>query len=176
MQLITVSFSSYSSSLSSSSSSSLHGISTLLNSDFTYSLHFFPRSSSAYVFFIFIVHSSISIFFHHVKYLGVIIDKKITWRLHIEMTEAKAFRTYIRIYSLFKNERLSANIKLILHKTLIRSAITYFCHRPGIFGRHLTLKSVAPVKKILRATGNYQDAHWSAICTRFSTFRMYAIV
>jgi hypothetical protein len=46
------------------------------------------------------------------KYLGVIFDKKITWRLHIEMIEAKAFRTFIIIYSLFKSERLSANIKL----------------------------------------------------------------
>jgi DUF2075 family protein len=38
-----------------------------------------------------------------VKYLGVIFDKKVTWRLHIEMIEAKAFRIFIRIYSLFKS-------------------------------------------------------------------------
>jgi hypothetical protein len=38
-------------------------------------------------------------FINHVKYLGVIFDKRITWRLHIQMTEAKAFRTFIRIYS-----------------------------------------------------------------------------
>jgi hypothetical protein len=37
-----------------------------------------------------------------------------TWRCHIEMIEAKAFRTFIRIYSLFKCERLSANIRLAL--------------------------------------------------------------
>jgi hypothetical protein len=30
-------------------------------------------------------------------YLGVIFDKKVTWRLHIEMIEAKDFRTFIRI-------------------------------------------------------------------------------
>jgi hypothetical protein len=60
---------------------------------------------------------------NHVKYLGVIFDKRITWRLHIEMNEAKAFRTYIRVYSLFKSERLSANIKLTLQKVLIRSAM-----------------------------------------------------
>jgi hypothetical protein len=36
------------------------------------------------------------------------------------MIEAKAFRTFIRIYSLFKSERLSANNKLTLHKALIR--------------------------------------------------------
>jgi hypothetical protein len=36
-------------------------------------------------------------FVSHVKYLGVIFDKRITWRLHIEMIEAKAFSTFIRI-------------------------------------------------------------------------------
>jgi hypothetical protein len=51
-------------------------------------------------------------FNNHVIYLGVIFNKRITCRLHIEMTEAKAFRTFIKIYSIFKSERLSANIKL----------------------------------------------------------------
>jgi hypothetical protein len=43
-------------------------------------------------------------FVNHVKYLGVIFGKCITWRLHIKVTEAKNFRTFIRIYSLFKSE------------------------------------------------------------------------
>jgi hypothetical protein len=34
-------------------------------------------------------------FVNHVKYLGVISDKRITWRLHIEVIEAKVFRTFI---------------------------------------------------------------------------------
>jgi hypothetical protein len=63
-------------------------------------------------------------FISHVKCLGIIFDKRITWRLHIEMIEAKAFRTFIIIYSLFKSECLSANIKPLLHKTLIRSVMT----------------------------------------------------
>jgi hypothetical protein len=50
------------------------------------------------------------LFVSHVKYLGVIFDKRITWRLHIEMIEAKAFRTFIRIYYLFRHEHLSASI------------------------------------------------------------------
>jgi hypothetical protein len=33
-------------------------------------------------------------FVNHVKYLGVIFNKRITWRLHIEITEAKAFGTF----------------------------------------------------------------------------------
>jgi hypothetical protein len=43
-------------------------------------------------------------FVNNVKYLGVIFDERITWRLHIDMIEAKAFRTFIRTYSLFKSE------------------------------------------------------------------------
>jgi hypothetical protein len=66
-------------------------------------------------------------FVNHVKYVGVIFDKKITRRLQIEMIEAKAFRTLIRVYSLLKNECLSDNIKLTLHKLLIRSVMTYVC-------------------------------------------------
>jgi hypothetical protein len=52
-------------------------------------------------------------FVSHVKYLGVIFDKWITCRLHKEMTEAQAFRTFMRIYSLFRSERLSVNINLL---------------------------------------------------------------
>jgi hypothetical protein len=43
------------------------------------------------------------------------------------MIEAKAFRTFIRIYSLFKSEPLIATIKLILHKALITSVMAHAC-------------------------------------------------
>jgi hypothetical protein len=43
------------------------------------------------------------------------------------MIEPKTFRTLIRIYSVFKNERVSANNKLTLHKALISSGMTYAC-------------------------------------------------
>jgi hypothetical protein len=43
-------------------------------------------------------------FVNSVKYLGVLFYKRMTWRLHIQMIEAKAFRTFIRIYSLLKSE------------------------------------------------------------------------
>jgi hypothetical protein len=43
-------------------------------------------------------------FVNSVKYLGVITDTRIayTWRLHIEMTDANHFRTFITVYSTFK--------------------------------------------------------------------------
>jgi hypothetical protein len=84
-------------------------------------------------------------FINHVNYLSVIFDKSITWRLHIEVTEAKAFRTFIRISSLFKNEHVSANIKLTLCKALISNDLCM--PHLGICGRHLPLKIAAPAKQ-----------------------------
>jgi hypothetical protein len=50
--------------------------------------------------------------FNNVKYLGVISEKRIKRRLHIEMIEAKAFRKFIRVWSLFKSKLLNTNIQL----------------------------------------------------------------
>jgi hypothetical protein len=72
-----------------------------------------------------------------IKYLDVIFEKRIAWRLHIEMIEAKAFRTYIRI---FKSKCLSTNIKLTLHKALIRSVMTYACPAWGLAADTYLLK------------------------------------
>jgi hypothetical protein len=43
------------------------------------------------------------------------------------MTEDKAFRTFIRTYSLFNSERFSVNIKLTFYKALIRYVMIYVC-------------------------------------------------
>jgi hypothetical protein len=59
------------------------------------------------------------------KYLGLIFNKRIKWRLHIEMIEARAFRTFIRVCE--ASEILSGNIKLNLLKALITSVMTYVC-------------------------------------------------
>jgi hypothetical protein len=64
-------------------------------------------------------------FVNNVKYLCVIFDERITWRLHVERIEAKAFRTFIRLNPLFRSERLTAKIKLTLLKALIKSVMTY---------------------------------------------------
>jgi hypothetical protein len=89
-----------------------------------------------------------------VKYVGVVFDRKITWRFHIEMIEAKAFRTFIRVYSLFKSERLSADIKLILHKTLIRLIMTYACPAWEFAADTHLLKLQRLQNKVLRTIGN----------------------
>jgi hypothetical protein len=42
----------------------------------------------------------------------------------MEMILTKAFRAFLIIYSIFKSERLGSNIKLNLHKALIKSVMT----------------------------------------------------
>jgi hypothetical protein len=66
-------------------------------------------------------------FVNNVKYFGVILNKRITWRLHIERIEAKAFRTFIRLYPPFISERLNTIIKVTLLKAPIRYVMTYSC-------------------------------------------------
>jgi hypothetical protein len=50
-------------------------------------------------------------FVNSVKYVAVLFDKRISWRLHIQMIEARAFRTFIRIipYSKVSDEALTLN-------------------------------------------------------------------
>jgi hypothetical protein len=83
------------------------------------------------------------------------LDKKVTWRLHIEMIEAKGFRTFIRIYSLFKSERLSTNFKLTLHKALMRSKMTYTCPAWEFAADNYLLKLQRLQNKVLRTIGNF---------------------
>jgi hypothetical protein len=65
------------------------------------------------------------------------------------MNEVNAFRTFIRAYSLFKRERLRANIKLILHKALIRSVMTYACLACEFAADSHLLKSQRSQNKVL---------------------------
>jgi hypothetical protein len=90
-------------------------------------------------------------FVSSVKYLGAIFDKIVTWRLRIEMIEAKAFRTFIRVYFLFRNVRLSANIKLTLQE------YNDLClSRLEVCGRQPSTEIAAPAKeKVLRTIGNF---------------------
>jgi hypothetical protein len=71
------------------------------------------------------------------------------------MIEAKAFRTFIRIYSLFKTERLSTNIKLTFHKALIRSVITYACPTWEFATDTHLLKLQRLQNKVLRTIGKF---------------------
>jgi hypothetical protein len=94
-------------------------------------------------------------FVNNVKYLCVIFDRKITWRLHIKTIESKAFRAFIRTYSLFKSEHLSANFKLTLYKALNRSIITYASPAWECAADNHLLKLKLLQNKVLRTIGNF---------------------
>jgi hypothetical protein len=71
------------------------------------------------------------------------------------MIEAKAFRTFMNTYSLFKSERLSANIKLTLYKALIRSVMTYACPTREFAADTYLMKLQRLQNKVLRTIANY---------------------
>jgi hypothetical protein len=71
------------------------------------------------------------------------------------MTEAKAFRTFIKIYFLLISESLSAKIKLTLHKALIRTVIKYACPAWELASDTYPLTLQRLQKKILSTIGNF---------------------
>jgi hypothetical protein len=73
---------------------------------------------------------------------------------HTQKIEAKAFRTFIRLYSLLKSVRLSVNIKLALHKALITSVMTYACPAWEFAPETYLLKLQRLQNKVLRTIGN----------------------
>jgi hypothetical protein len=91
---------------------------------------------------------------NNATYLGVTFDRRMARRHNIERTAAKALRTYIRTYSLFKRERLSTNIKLKFYKVLIASVTPYACPTWENAADVRPLKLQRLQNRVLRATGN----------------------
>jgi hypothetical protein len=109
-------------------------------------------------------------FVNNVRYLGVISDRRMTWRHHIKRTVAKALRTYVRAQSLLKNVRLSTNIKLMLYKALIRSVMTFACPiLEYVVNVHL-LKLQCLQNIVLRVTVILTGTHQSTNCIWLSKF------
>jgi hypothetical protein len=71
------------------------------------------------------------------------------------MIKAKTFRTFIRIYSLLKSERSSANIKLTFHKVLSRTVITHACPPWELAADTYIIKLQRLQNKVLRTTGKF---------------------
>jgi hypothetical protein len=65
---------------------------------------------------------------------------------HIRTKEAKAFREFVRTYSLFRSERLGTNIKLTFHSALVWSAMTYTCPT-WKFATESFVETVTPAKQ-----------------------------
>jgi hypothetical protein len=60
------------------------------------------------------------------KYLGVILDSKLTYRKHINRTLCKANHRLRQLYPILnKSSPININLALTIYKSLIRSVITY---------------------------------------------------
>jgi hypothetical protein len=86
------------------------------------------------------------------------------------MIEAKAFRTFIRICSLFKSERLSANIKLTLHKAPTRAVITYAYPAWELAADTYLLKLQHLQNKILCTIENFSGC--TLVCNLHTAFNL----
>jgi hypothetical protein len=71
------------------------------------------------------------------------------------MIDAKVFRTFNRIYSLFKSDRLIANIKLTNLKALIRPVMTYACPAWKLAADTYFLKLQRLQNKVLHTIENF---------------------
>jgi hypothetical protein len=75
--------------------------------------------------------------------------------VHIEVTEAKAFGTFITIYSVFKGERLSAHIEVTVHKSLFTSEVSYACLACQLSANTYLLNLQRLQNTLPRTTGNF---------------------
>jgi hypothetical protein len=82
------------------------------------------------------------------------------------MTEAKPFRTFIRIYSLLKIEHFRANIELTISKALIRSVMTYACTAWELAADTCLLKLQRLQNEVIHTIGNFPR------CTPFRDVHM----
>mgnify|MGYP003536187460 FL=1 len=92
-----------------------------------------------------------------VKYLGVIIDKKVTMKQHIDYVIQRANTAISTLYSLInRKSKLHLNNKLLLYKVAIRPIFTYACPAfPGIAKTHikrLQVQQNKTLKMILNAS------------------------
>jgi hypothetical protein len=124
-----------------------------INEDKTQAIYFFLKIRPPEMFLT--INGQNIQFVNNVKYLDVIFDEIITWGLHIKTIETKAFRTFIKAYSLFKSEYLSRNIKLTLYKALIPSIMSYASPAWEFAANTHLLKLQRLQNKFLRTIGNF---------------------
>lgn len=60
------------------------------------------------------------------KYLGIVLDRSLTWRKHVEYVTAKTAALISALFPLLgRNSKLSLDNKLLLYKTSVRPVLTY---------------------------------------------------
>lgn len=91
-----------------------------------------------------------------VKYLGVVLDHKLNFGEHIKYLNHKAIGNLITLYPIFKNKFLNVHSKLILYKSLVRSAFSYACPVWSMTCQTNLNKLQTTQNKFLRIIGNFR--------------------
>ena len=89
-----------------------------------------------------------------VKYLGIILDKKLNFGQHINYVVSKAIAKFINLYTLFKNKVLSQKSKIILYKSLVLPGMLYACPSWSFTCDSNISKLQVVQNKFLRIIGN----------------------
>jgi hypothetical protein len=97
------------------------------------------------------------LFVNNEKYLSVIVDKRITWTLHIETIAAKALPKFISMYTLLKIERVNVSAELSLYKALIHNDLGQ--PRMRIRGGQLPFEIAASAKNSSPHQWRFTRAH-----------------
>jgi hypothetical protein len=88
---------------------------------------------------------------NEVKYLGVILDRKLTYRSHINNSVTKANHRLRQLYPILnKSSFININLALTIYKTLIRPIITYAAPAWGYAAKTHLSKLQVFQNKVLR--------------------------
>ncbi|KAJ4439998.1 hypothetical protein ANN_08129 [Periplaneta americana] len=64
---------------------------------------------------------------NEVKYLGVILDKRLRYSEHVGYARNKALARFIHLYRLIRSPYLKIPLKVRLYTSVIRPVMTYGC-------------------------------------------------
>lgn len=92
----------------------------------------------------------------NVKYLGMILDRKLNFSQHINCIVSKAIAKLINLYPIFKNKFLSQKCKVILYKTFVLSGMLYACPTWSLTCDSNLNNLQVVQNKFLRIIGNYR--------------------
>ena len=103
------------------------------------------------------IQGNIILWSDYVKYLGIILDSKLTFTKHINLKNQKAIALLISLYPLLnRKSNLSPQNKKLLYITLIRPVLTYACEVWNFTSQTNFNKLQVTQNKFLRLIGKFR--------------------
>ncbi|KAI2795584.1 hypothetical protein BLOT_016631 [Blomia tropicalis] len=110
----------------------------------------------------------------HFKYLGIHIDSKLKWKIHIEELQAKTNRIFQQLYSMTRNTwGLKSDVIQHIYKMAIEPLITYGAEiwSEEALKRKYNVKALRQMQRgfLLRICRAYRTTSYEALCTLAAT-------